>query len=830
MASVIVRGLFAALLTVPFLGAPVCAQIQGFSSYKGKPLPIGTYHDTYLMVLEDGHDCQTYDLDVQVRPAKHFADGFITVADVQSDCDLLKHAAASERADPDAFRAHYSATITADRGLSDCYGLLTFVTQGSVGTRLVAIGHLGAGSAKKIDVKLHSQVNSFGSLHVFSRGEEVRSNQHPGPYDVFEYYAGLVKNVKGLPAAELLKYEEIHPYRLSDDGRMLATIVKREQKKTVVVYDLESMKQVSETEVAGAEDFVGYMHWVSDHQVAYVAESHNADFDQNLYVLDAQKGTTKKLVENVIAVVASLPDHPEVLELHTWMDGSVFSKYNVLQEHSYEVEDPTTASYLFDAQGKPRVEIRYRGTKRYYACRPTPDSRWRDLDDIVKQPGLKFNADSSDDLDRVVDIHSVGPDGDTLYISTRLGTDKFVLAAFSMSQGIIKQKIAEHPQYDLTTSDNGEARLLFAKKSPQLLGMIYEGQKPRVIWVHPYYAAVQKSIDATFRDHVNLPVDWSADGNTFIYFSFNDRDPGTFYAFRPKKPELIPLLQLNERLKDKSLGKMIPYAFTSRDGAKIPGYLTLPPDEQPALPPLLVYIHGGPMARDTWGFRAENQFFATRGYAVLQVNYRGSSGYGQAFQTAGLRARLDTVVIDDIADGVRSLINAKKVDPNRIAVMGASFGGWATYLCLAKYPDLFKAGVAISAVSNWGQAIADDRWKLRNEGGAAFWRALMKRQNYSENAKYIDPLRRVAEIKQPVFIIHGENDRVVLATEARAMLKALKKEGAPVEAKSFVHASHSDWTFGDRVERLNEIAGFLQRSLPEPAEVAPKAVATASAK
>jgi dipeptidyl aminopeptidase/acylaminoacyl peptidase len=227
------------------------------------------------------------------------------------------------------------------------------------------------------------------------------------------------------------------------------------------------------------------------------------------------------------------------------------------------------------------------------------------------------------------------------------------------------------------------------------------------------------------------------------------------------------------------------------------------------------------MARDSWKFDATNQFFASRGYTVLQVNYRGSSGYGAAFQKAGLHARLDTVVLDDIADGVRHLIEQKEVDPNRVVAMGGSFGGWATYLSLAKYPELYHAGIAIAAVANWRKTLRDDRWTFGNEQAFKFWKTLLGRENFTEDEKHIDPFLRASEIKQPVFIIHGERDNIVNATEARLMLDALKKHNPNVQARSFPNATHTYWPFTDRVVRLNEIAAFLDRHLVKPAASAP---------
>jgi dipeptidyl aminopeptidase/acylaminoacyl peptidase len=219
------------------------------------------------------------------------------------------------------------------------------------------------------------------------------------------------------------------------------------------------------------------------------------------------------------------------------------------------------------------------------------------------------------------------------------------------------------------------------------------------------------------------------------------------------------------------------------------------------------------MARDIWQYDASNQFFASRGYAVLQVNYRGSSGYGASYQAAGLRARLDTVVLDDIADGVRHLIAQGEVDPKRIGITGASFGGWATYLSLIKYPELYRAGVAVAAVSSWRTSLSNDRWDDDRKLSYTFWKSLLSRSNFSEDEKFIDPLTRAAELHQPILIIHGEFDNVVQPREAKLMLEALRKHNPNVTAISLPFSSHTWWPFGDKVSRLNESGLFFDRWL-----------------
>jgi dipeptidyl aminopeptidase/acylaminoacyl peptidase len=428
---------------------------------------------------------------------------------------------------------------------------------------------------------------------------------------------------------------------------------------------------------------------------------------------------------------------------------------------------------------------------------------------------LRFDVDSRNVLDRICQIHSIGPDSDTIYLSTRIANDRYDLASYSLSKGVINKVVAAHPKYDLAVGNEGSSRLLFRKGGSELIGLIYEATKPQVVWLDPRYAAVQKIMDQAFPERVNLPVDWSVDGSTFIYSSASDRDPGTFYVLRPREGQLMALLELGTAFKDQPMGRTTAFDFTARDGGTIHAYVTRPPDLPPGqLAPLVVYVHGGPTVRDSWGFDAMNQFLATRGYLVLQVNYRGSSGYGAAYQKAGLYARFDTVVLDDIADGAREMIKTGGADPARIAVIGGSFGGWATYMSLIKYPDLFRAGVAIAAVSHWKSLIKDTGQLWGGEYGAAYWKSLLDHSDFAKSEPFIDPFLRAAELTQPIYLMHGELDDIVRPTEAKLMLEALRKTNPHVESMSFAEASHNEWPFASRVTQLNEIEGFLRRTIP----------------
>jgi dipeptidyl aminopeptidase/acylaminoacyl peptidase len=169
------------------------------------------------------------------------------------------------------------------------------------------------------------------------------------------------------------------------------------------------------------------------------------------------------------------------------------------------------------------------------------------------------------------------------------------------------------------------------------------------------------------------------------------------------------------------------------------------------------------------------------------------------------------------------LIQEGKVDPSRIGVIGASFGGWATYMSLIRYPDLYRAGVAISAISHWRNFLKKDRWKSWRRVSYVFWKSVLDRQDFKTGEPLIDPYLRAAEIKQPIYIIHGESDYVVDADEAKMMVKALQKSNPQVESLFFPATGHTvdEWSLVDKVRRLNEIAGYLDRHLAAPKATEP---------
>jgi dipeptidyl aminopeptidase/acylaminoacyl peptidase len=279
----------------------------------------------------------------------------------------------------------------------------------------------------------------------------------------------------------------------------------------------------------------------------------------------------------------------------------------------------------------------------------------------------------------------------------------------------------------------------------------------------------------------DLNVTTSADGRLWLVFAQADIEPGETYFFDTQKKQLSLESRVLENIPRSSLAETAVIAYPSSDGLRIPAYLTLPKGIDPKRLPVIVMPHGGPWARDSWGYTAFTQFFSNRGIAVLQPNYRGSTGYGKQFLNAGNREWGEKIQ-DDITWGVQYLIAQGIADPKRIGIFGSSYGGYAALAGAAFTPDLYSAAVSIVGPSNL-PAVFESLTEFAPPARTMFHtrigdpmtaegRARLERQS---------PLQSVSRIKAPLLIVHGANDPRVRQADSDALVAALSDRGRPVE-------------------------------------------------
>jgi dipeptidyl aminopeptidase/acylaminoacyl peptidase len=353
--------------------------------------------------------------------------------------------------------------------------------------------------------------------------------------------------------------------------------------------------------------------------------------------------------------------------------------------------------------------------------------------------------------------------------------------------------------------------LIFSPKDGRLIGLRYTTDKLHYHWFDPKFAALQGKLEHSFPDHIAGIVGMSEDESRLIVRSASDCDPGAYYLLDLNKGSLGLVTAVAPQINPALMAPMLPIAFTARDGLEIHGYLTLPLGSAPGKPlPLILHPHGGPFGpRDIWRFDPEVQFLASRGYAVLQVNFRGSGGYGAAFQQAGYR-EWGGKMQDDLTDGVRWAIAKGYADPGRVAIFGASYGGYATLAGLVFTPELYKCGINYVGVSDLVE-LTRRKYQEEDAGTLSFFKGAIY-DNTQELYKR-SPVNYVERIRVPLLNAYGENDgRVDVAqwNELKAQLDKYHKDYTFMLAKDEGHGfAHSQ----DAVAFYSKVEAFLKANL-----------------
>lgn len=306
-------------------------------------------------------------------------------------------------------------------------------------------------------------------------------------------------------------------------------------------------------------------------------------------------------------------------------------------------------------------------------------------------------------------------------------------------------------------------------------------------------------------------VDRSADQQTWLIRTDGPRDPGTLHVYSMTKQHSEFIATENPKLTPDRLGKTEVIVYKARDGLEIRSYLTLPPhlaeDEKP---PLIVVPHGGPEARDAMTYDAVVQFLATRGYAVFQPNFRGSSGYGKAFIDAGNR-QFGGAMQADIFDGVQLLIDQGRVDASRMCIFGESYGGYAALISAVQFPDLYRCAASSAGLSDLDRQL---RWEREEEGRDSesykYWVTKIGDPDRDKAAiAAASPVRHLDAIRIPVLLLHGTKDDTVPFEQSQLMHDALEKAGKPVKLVVFEDAGHNlrDRTLEAYLTQLEDFFG-----------------------
>ncbi|MBB4155496.1 dipeptidyl aminopeptidase/acylaminoacyl peptidase [Sphingomonas jinjuensis] len=384
---------------------------------------------------------------------------------------------------------------------------------------------------------------------------------------------------------------------------------------------------------------------------------------------------------------------------------------------------------------------------------------------------------------------------------------------------VLKQNAGRDAVYRVALDGSGREELAFADprvdvsgivragRSGRIVGATYSTDMPEVKYFDPTY---EKLITGLGRALSSSPlvriVDSSADEKIHLLHASADTDAGRYFLYDGHRKAMTPLGSSRPELAGVPLGAVKPISYAAADGTQIPAYLTLPLGSSGKNLPAIVMPHGGPESRDDWGFDWFAQFFVNRGYAVIQPNYRGSSGYGQDwFKENGFKSW--KVAIGDVTDAGRWMVKQGIADPARLAIVGWSYGGYAALQSQVLDPDMFKAVVAVAPVTDLGM--------LRGEQ-LGFSNATIAR-NFIGDGPHIaegSPARHADAFKAPVILFHGTKDINVATAESRAMDKALRSAGKSSSLTIYPEIDHHLEDNAVRQDMLTKIDAFLTKSLP----------------
>jgi len=497
-------------------------------------------------------------------------------------------------------------------------------------------------------------------------------------------------------------------------------------------------------------------------------------------------------------IIDDLPNIPnEVIITMNKRNPQVFDPYRLyLDNGKLEMlaENPgNIQGWLFDHDGKLRVATALDMTTSSVLYRETEADEWKTI--ITTDFRESFSP------------QFFTFDNKNLIGSSNINRDKSAIIEFDLAEAKEIKVLYENPEYDVEG-------VSYSEKRKVLTAAYYTSWKAERYFFDEESKAKYEFLEKELEGYEIGISGRNKDEDIYIVRTYSDKSLGAYYIYETEGNKLEKIADVSPWIDEENMSDQLPIEYKSRDGLNINGYLTLPKGytmENAKNLPVVVNPHGGPWARDYWGFNPEIQFLANRGFAVLQMNFRGSTGYGRKFWEASFK-KWGLEMQDDITDGTNWLIEKGIADKERIAIYGGSYGGYATLMGLVKEPDLYAAGVDYVGVSNMFTFFKTipPYWKpylemMYEMAGDPVKDSLMLRE--------VSPVFHVDKIKAPLFIAQGANDPRVNKDESDQMVEAMKERGVEVEYMVKDNEGHGFHNEENRFDFYRAMETFLSKHL-----------------
>lgn len=589
-------------------------------------------------------------------------------------------------------------------------------------------------------------------------------------------------------------------FSISPDGTHLAFFSPYERRKNIFIREISSGETIRITDEKVRD--IGGFFWANPRRILYVKDDGgNENF--RLYGINIDGTSQQDLTpydDVTVQLIDDLEDDMDEVIIGLNKDNpELFDPYrlNVLTGELTQLAKNNPAApvthWMTDHEGLLRIAMRTEGgTNTVVMYRDHENEEFRDV----------ITTDFTEEMNPIFfDFEKPH----LVYALSNLERDKKVLIQFDMTTG------QETGDVIFQREDVDLSAVSYSKKYKVLTAASFLTDRVHRLFFDSRMEGIYTLLKNHFPDKEVSITSSDLEEENFIVRTYSDRSLGSYYHFRSTDEQLNKITDISPWIKEEDMRPMESVSYVSRDGLTIHGYLTLPENGTNSTYPIIVNPHGGPWVRDTWGYNPEVQLLVSRGYGVFQMNYRGSTGYGKIFWRSSFK-EWGRKMQDDITDGVQWLIDEGVADPNRVAIYGGSYGGYATLAGVTFTPDLYCCAIDYVGVSNLFTFMTTipPYWKPLLD---MMYAMVGNPESDEEGMRAASPIFHVDKIKTPLLVIQGANDPRVNIDEADQIVEKLRSRNIPVPYMVKYDEGHGFRNEENRFEVYRVILGFLTKYL-----------------
>lgn len=618
------------------------------------------------------------------------------------------------------------------------------------------------------------------------------------------------ERVPVFPTSAFAARAQLSGAQLSPDGTQMASRANHEGLDFVLLFDATKGQPLGRIPLNKGDRLV-WLRWAGDRKIllsAAALDKYNRYFtrlfvvdlaERKAFTISERNGPRDQddlvfLARDGSFALVSVQRHPS--------EPPTVLRYELDEDHKREaVQGPRKAiwDWYADRAGVIRIGTGVRRTELhiYYRSQPGGDLELvqRMKLDRLRKPNGEY---------RYFEVLGIEPGTDVGFVLEENESGKVGLRSYDFARSQVVSTIYEHPTHDIES--------VGFSRDGKPIWLSYTADRNEIVWLDEAMGALQARLENALDEEQVRIVSRSYDNSRMTIHASGQGDPGALYIFDAQAKSLEALGELKPKLDFRHLAQPQPVDYEARDGTAIRAYLTLPVGRAPRDLPLIVMPHGGPYGvRDSLRYDDWVQLLANRGYAVIQPNYRGSGGYGEEFLDLGM-GQIGRAMQDDLDDTMDWLVEQGIADPNRVCLVGASYGGYAALWGVTRNPERYRCAASWAGVTDWDSMLRYDAQFL-SRASSRRWRDRVKgSDNFDLQA--VSPLKQADKIRRPVLLAHGTDDGIVDVGQYHLLRRALESRRAKVSTLLIDGEGHSFYDEANEEKWFDSLVGFLEEHNP----------------